>query len=248
LGNQPVEVGVRWSLDVEVSSADVVDGLVVNHERAVGVLEGGVASEDGVVWLNNGSGDLRGWVDSKLKLGFLAVVDRETFHEEGSETGTGTTAEGMEDQETLETGALVGELSDSVEDEVNNLFSDGVVTTGVVVGGIFLARDQLFWVEQLSVGASSDLVNDSWLQVNKDATWDVLASTSLGEKGVERVVASANGLVGWHLAIRCNAVLEAVKLPASVTDLGSGLVRKRRRRRRRTKPDKFTRPEKENCL
>jgi hypothetical protein len=130
----------------------------------------------------------------------------------------------MEDQETLETGALVGELSDSVEDEVNDLFTDGVVTTGVVVGGIFFARDQLLWVEQLSVGAGSDLVNDGWLQVNEDATWDVLASTSLREKGVERVVASANGLVGWHLAIRRDAVLEAVKLPASVTDLGSGLA------------------------
>jgi hypothetical protein len=130
----------------------------------------------------------------------------------------------VEDQEALETSALVGELSDSVEDEVNNFLTDGVVTTGVVVGGVFLAGDQLFWVEELSVGASSDFVDDGWFEVNKDATWDVLASTSLGEEGVERVVAAANGLVGWHLAIRGNAVLEAVKLPASVTDLGAGLA------------------------
>merc|ERR1719272_2115699 len=224
LGDEAVQVGVRRALDVEVTAADVVHGLVVDHEGAVGVLEGGVAREDGVVRLNDGGGDLRGRVHGELELGLLAVVDGQALHEERGEPGTGTTAEGVEDQETLETGALVGELSDTVEDEVNNFFTDGVVTTGVVVSGVFLAGDQLFWVEQLTVGAGSDLVDNGWLKVNKDATWDVLASTSFGEKGVERVVAAANGLVGWHLAIRCDAVLEAVKLPASVTDLGAGLA------------------------
>ena len=42
-------------------------------------------------------------------------------------------------EHTLETGALVGELADAVEDEVDNFFADGVVATGVVVGGVFLA-------------------------------------------------------------------------------------------------------------
>ena len=38
LSHQPVQVGIGWSLDVQVSSADVVDGLVVDHESTVGVL------------------------------------------------------------------------------------------------------------------------------------------------------------------------------------------------------------------
>merc|ERR1711973_357704 len=38
LADQPVEVGVGWPLNVQVAPADVVDGLVVNHEGAVGVL------------------------------------------------------------------------------------------------------------------------------------------------------------------------------------------------------------------
>ena len=63
----------------------------------------------------------------------------------------------MEDEETLETSALIGELSDSVEDEIDDLLTDGVVTSGVVVGGIFLAGDQLLGVEELSVGTGSDL-------------------------------------------------------------------------------------------
>jgi hypothetical protein len=52
----------------------------------------------------------------------------------------------------------------------------------------------------------------------------VLASASLGEEGVEGIVTSANGLVGRHLAIRLDAVLEAVKLPAGVTDLATALA------------------------
>ena len=42
LADQLGQVGVRRSLDVQVFPADVVDGLVVHHEGAVGVLEGGV--------------------------------------------------------------------------------------------------------------------------------------------------------------------------------------------------------------
>ena len=59
-----------------------------------------MAREDGVVRLDNGGGDLRGRVHGELELGFLAVVDREAFHEEGREAGAGTATEGMEDQET----------------------------------------------------------------------------------------------------------------------------------------------------
>jgi hypothetical protein len=52
----------------------------------------------------------------------------------------------------------------------------------------------------------------------------VLAGTCLREKGVEGVVSAADGLVRGHLAIRLDAVLEAVKLPARVTGLDTGLA------------------------
>jgi len=54
LGNESVQVGVGWSLDIEVSSADVINGFVINHDSNIGVLKEGVSGEDGVVWLNNG--------------------------------------------------------------------------------------------------------------------------------------------------------------------------------------------------
>ena len=158
LSNQTVQVGVGGSLDVQVTAADIVDGLVVNHEGAVGVLEGGVGGQDGVVGLNDSGGDLGGGVDGELQLGFLSVVHAETFHEQGGESGSGATAEAVEDEESLETGTLVSQLPDSVQDEVDDFLSDGVVTTGIVVGGILLTGDQLLGVEELTVGASPDLI------------------------------------------------------------------------------------------
>jgi hypothetical protein len=110
LSDQAVQVLVVGTLNAEVAAADVIDGLVVNHEGAVGVLEGGVGGEDRVVGLDNGGGDLGRRVDTELELALLAVVDREALHEEGTETGTGTTTEGVEDEEALETRAVVGDV------------------------------------------------------------------------------------------------------------------------------------------
>ena len=102
--------------------------------------------------------DLRGGVDGELQLGLLAVVHGETLHEQGGEAGAGAATEGVEDEEALETGTLVREFPDAVKDQVDDLLTDGVVTTGVVVGGILLASDQLLGVEQLAIGAGTDLI------------------------------------------------------------------------------------------
>uniref|UniRef100_A0A914VDH5 Uncharacterized protein n=1 Tax=Plectus sambesii TaxID=2011161 RepID=A0A914VDH5_9BILA len=58
----------------------------------------------------------------------------------------------------LETRAAVGEASDAVEDGVDDLLADGVVSAGVVVCRIFFASDELLGVEQLFVRASAHLV------------------------------------------------------------------------------------------
>ena len=52
LPDEPVQVGVGRSLDVQVPPADVVDGLVVHHEGAVRVLQGIVRGQHRVVGLH----------------------------------------------------------------------------------------------------------------------------------------------------------------------------------------------------
>jgi len=115
LSDESVQVGVGWSFDIEISSADIVHSFVIKHERDIFVLEEGVGGKNGIVWLNDGVGDLRRWVDGETELGFLAVIDGKSLEEEGSETRSSTTSDGVEDEESLETCAVISELSDSVE-------------------------------------------------------------------------------------------------------------------------------------
>ena len=223
LADQSVEIGVAWAFNVQVTTADIIYCFIINHESTVRVLQSGVGGQDGVVGLNDSSGDLGSRVDGKLELGLLSVVDRKTFHEQGSETGSGTSTERVEDQEALESSALVREFADTVQDQVNNLLSDGVVTTSVVVGSIFLSGDKLFRVEQGTVGTSADLINDSWFQIDEDGTGYVLSGSAFREESVERVINSTNGLVRWHLTIRLDSMFQTVKLPASITNLHTSL-------------------------
>ena len=177
-----------WSLNVQVSSADVVNGLVVQHDSDVSVLEKRVGGKNGVVRLDDGSGDLRRGIDSESQLRLLTIVDGESLQKKRSESRSGTTSDGVEDQESLESGAVVGEFSDSVQAEIDDLSTNGVVTSGEVVGSVLLSRDELLWVEELSVGSRSDLVNDGWLQIDHDTSWDVFSSSGLGEESAEGII------------------------------------------------------------
>ena len=130
----------------------------------------------------------------------------------------------MEDEESLQSCALIGQLPDSVQDKVNDFLADGVVAPSVVVCSIFLSGDQLLRMEELTVGAGSDFIDDGRLEINEDGAGHVLSCSSFAEEGVEGVVSTSNGLVARHLTVWLDAVLEAVQLPARVTDLHSGLT------------------------
>lgn len=139
------------------------------------MLEGSVRSQDGVVRLDDTSGVLGSGINTELQLSLLAVVDAQSLHQESTETGTGTTTEGVEDEEALETGAVVCNASDLVKDLVDEFFADGVVTTGIVVGGVLLARDHLFRVEERAVRTSADLIDDIGLEIAVDGARDIFS-------------------------------------------------------------------------
>ena len=78
-------------------------------------------------------------------------------------------------------------------------------------------------MEELSVGSGSDFIDNGGFEIEEDGSGDVLSSTSLGEEGVEGVVTTTDGLIGGHLTVRLDSVLEAEEFPACVTDLDTGL-------------------------
>merc|ERR1719171_3393251 len=134
VGEEAVQVRVRRALDVKVAPANVVERLVVHLVRDVGVLEQGVHAQHRVVRLDASRRDLRARPDRERDLALLAVVDGEALEEQAAETGASATAAGVEDHEALKTRAVVRELAQAVEHQVNNLLADGVVAAGEVVG------------------------------------------------------------------------------------------------------------------
>ena len=86
---------------------------------------------------------------------------------------------GVENQESLKSSAVVSQLADAVQDKVNNLLANGVMSSGIVVGSVLLSSNKLLRVEELAVGSSADLIDDGWLQINKDSPGNMLAGASL---------------------------------------------------------------------
>jgi hypothetical protein len=66
-----------------------------------------VRTQDGIVRLNHGSGDAGCGVDGELKLGFLAIIGRETLKKERAKTRSSSTSKRVEDQEALERRAVI---------------------------------------------------------------------------------------------------------------------------------------------
>jgi len=184
------------------------------------VLKKSVGRKDGVVGLNNRGGNLRRRIDAEVKLGLLAVVRREALEKERAKARTSTTADRVEDEEALETVALVSDLADTIQGGVEEVLADSVVATSVVVGRVLLSADELIGMEELRISAVAHFVDNRGLEVDHDSAGHVLAAASLAEEGLEALVVASVG----HGAIGLNTVLKAIEFPAGVTSLDARLA------------------------
>ncbi len=66
--------------------------------------------------------------------------------------------------------------------QINDFFSDSVVSSGVVVGGILLSGHQLFRVKELPVSSGPDFIDDGRFEVHEDGTRYVLAGSGFYEE------------------------------------------------------------------
>ncbi|KAH1069225.1 hypothetical protein GYH30_006715 [Glycine max] len=89
----------------------------------------------------------------------------------------------IEDEEALETSTVVFEFSNG---------GIGVVAFGKVVGGIFLARDELFGVEDLIVGVAANFIKDGG-KIDEDDVHNMLVRSSFAKEGVESVMGHTEG-------------------------------------------------------
>mmetsp|Transcript_35174 Transcript_35174/g.57350 ORF Transcript_35174/g.57350 Transcript_35174/m.57350 type:complete len:429 (-) Transcript_35174:15-1301(-) len=223
LGDESVEVGVGGTLDVEVAFADFVEGLVVKAEGTVRVFQKGMGGQYGVVRLNHSSGHLGRGGHRKRKLGLATIVHREALEEQSPESRSGSSPRGMEDEETLKAGAVIRQLADPIENEVDNFLPNGVMPTRVIVRRILLPTNNLLGMVQLPVSTRPHLITHRRFQINIHRTRHMLPRARLRKEGAKSVI-RLSVAAGHHLAIGLDAVLEAVEFPAAVSGLDAGLA------------------------
>ena len=95
-----------------------------------------MGGQDSVVWLDNGVAELGGGVNTEFELRLLSVIGRKTLKQESTKTGTSSTTERVENEEALETRAVIGQAPDHVHNYVDLFFSYGVVTASVYGRGL----------------------------------------------------------------------------------------------------------------
>lgn len=105
---------------------------------------------------------------------------------------------------------LTSNTADTVDDIVDHLFANSIVTTSIVVGSILLAANQQLGVEELAVGSSADLVDGGGVEIAEDGPRHVFAAAGRGKEGFEGAALTNVRQVGIRLAIRAQAVLEEV--------------------------------------
>jgi hypothetical protein len=180
-GDEVVQVTVGGVVELESPHADVVEGLVVDTEGLVRVLDKLVDGEGGVVGLDNGVGDLGGGHNGEGGHHAVGELLADLGDQERTHTGTGTTTEGVGDLETLEAVAALGLTADDVEDLVDELGTLSVVTLRPVVTSTRLAEDEVIGTEELAEGTGADSVHCTGLQVDEDGTGNELVARGLRE-------------------------------------------------------------------
>ena len=53
LADQSIQIRISWPLNVQVSTANVVNGLVVNHKCAIGMVQSRMGCQNGIVGFND---------------------------------------------------------------------------------------------------------------------------------------------------------------------------------------------------
>jgi hypothetical protein len=62
-----------------LSSADIIDGFVIEDNGDISVFQQRVSGQDRVIRFNNSGRNLGGRIDGETQFGFFTVIDGESF-------------------------------------------------------------------------------------------------------------------------------------------------------------------------
>jgi hypothetical protein len=178
-GDQVVQITVSWVGKLEGSDADVVESLVIDTEGLIRVLDQLVDGEGGVVWLDNGVGNLWRWNNGEGGHHTIWELLADLGDQKRTHTGTSSTTERVGDLETLKAVTALSLTTDDIKNLVNKLSTLSVMTLSPVVTGTRLTENEVVGTEQLTEWTSADGIHGTWLQIDEDGTRNILVARSL---------------------------------------------------------------------
>ena len=174
--DEMVQVTVGWGGEFQGSEADIVKSFVINAVGLVGVLDELVNGQGGVVWFDNGVGDLWRWDNGEGVHDSVWVFLSDFRDQEGSHAGSGTATERVGELKPLKAIARLSLLSHNIEHTIDEFSAFGVVTFGPVVSGSGLSENEVVWSEDLAEWTGSNRVHGTWLQIDEDSSWNVFTA------------------------------------------------------------------------
>jgi hypothetical protein len=144
LCHESINILVRRTFNIKGSAAYVVKRLIVQVEGKIRILKKRVCREHSIIGLYNRRRYLRRGSNGKTHLGLTAEVNGKTLQEKRSKTGTSSSSGRVENEESLKSGTVITHLADLINNSIDDILSNRVVTASVVISGIFLSADDGF--------------------------------------------------------------------------------------------------------
>lgn len=101
-----------------------LQSLIVKTEGAIGVLQKGMSRKHRVVRLHHRRRHLGRRRHRERQLRLTSIIHRKPLEEERTKSRSRTTTSGVEDEETLKASAVVSQLTDPVEDKIDDFLQD----------------------------------------------------------------------------------------------------------------------------
>lgn len=188
--------------------------------------------QGGVVRLNDGVRDLGRGDDGEGSHHAVGELLTDLGDQQGTHTGTGTTAERVSDLETLEAVTALSLTTDNVENLVDKFGTLSVVTLGPVVTGSRLTENKVVGAEKLAKGAGTDGVHGTGLKIDEDSTRNILVARSLVEVDVHPLELEIGGAIVQSRAIESMLAGDGLPGVSMSVDVSTRVTRERRASRR----------------
>ena len=75
----------------------------------------------------------------------------------------------------MKASAIICYTANFIQNLIDEFLANSVVPTSVVVRCIFFASDHMFGVEEATIRAGTDLIDNVGLEIAVDCSWDIFA-------------------------------------------------------------------------